>query len=118
MSQINQVSGDPSKNGQAVTSMIIGIVGLVSPVFFPIFFVIPFVGWILSIICDVVLIVGSIVGLILGVKGKKSQNRGMAIAGIVLCSIVLGLYVIAPIIFIVGMIFFGFSLFGGLMLTS
>ena len=30
-----------------------------------------------------------IVGLILGIKGLKSENRGMAIAGIVLCSLTL-----------------------------
>ncbi|MBI5871112.1 MAG: hypothetical protein HZB44_09235 [Actinobacteria bacterium] len=29
----------------------------------------------------------NIVGLVLGIKGRKSRNRGMAIAGVVLCII-------------------------------
>ena len=57
--------------GKAIASLVLGIIGLIAwfiPLFgFPIF----------------------LVGLIVGIKDMKSQNRGLAIAGIVLCIIVL-----------------------------
>lgn len=116
MNQIMTPAGDPSKNGFAVVSMIIGIVGLVLILFFPIIFI-PVIGWIIAIVADLVVLISSIIGLILGVKGKQSQNRGIAIAGIVLCSIVLVLYII-PLIIFIGFLFFGLTLFGGLGISS
>jgi len=61
--------GDATKNGKATTGLVLGIVGLIA-------WFIPLVGAPITII-----------GLIFGIKGLKSLKRGMAIAGIVLCSI-------------------------------
>jgi len=61
--------GDASKNGKATTSLVLGIIGLIA-------WFIPLIGAPITII-----------GLIFGIKGLKSLKRGVAIAGIVLCSI-------------------------------
>jgi len=109
-------TGDLSKNGFAVTSMVIGIVGLVLLLFFPVVFI-PFIGWIIAIFIDFAVLVSAVIGFILGLKGRASQNRGMAIAGIVLCSIVLVIYLI-PVIMLICVVFFGATFFGSLGLMS
>lgn len=58
-----------SYNGKALTSMILGIVGLFA--------------WCLPIVGVPI----GIIGLILGINSIKSSNKNMAIAGIVLCII-------------------------------
>ena len=67
MNATNQNSG----GGKAIASLVLGIIGLIA-------WLIPLFGLPISI-----------VGLILGIKDMKSHNRGLAIAGIVLC--ILGL---------------------------
>lgn len=62
--------------GKAVASLVLGVVGLVA-------WLIPFFGLPITI-----------TGLIMGIKDVKSQNRGLAIAGIVLSSIFLCLTLI------------------------
>jgi len=62
--------------GKAIASLVLGIVGTV--------------GWCLPIVGLPV----TITGLVLGIKDLDSRNRGMAIAGVVLCSIGLLLSVI------------------------
>lgn len=52
--------------GKAIAALVLGIVGLFA-------WLIPLIGFPVTI-----------VGLILGVLGMKSENRGMAIAGVVL----------------------------------
>lgn len=53
----------------AVAALVLGIIGLIA--------------WLLPILGYPV----TIVGLVLGIKSVKSEKRGMAIAGIVMCSI-------------------------------
>jgi hypothetical protein len=73
-------------SGQAVTSLVLGIVSIV------IAFV-PCLGF--------AAIVTGIVGLVMGILGRKSVSRhGMAVTGIVLSSIGLGLVVLAAIFWI------------------
>lgn len=55
--------------GMAIASLVLGLIGLGG-------WCIPIVGLPLTVI-----------GLVLGIKGLRSPNRGMAIAGIVLCSL-------------------------------
>jgi len=55
--------------GKAIASMVIGIICLLA--------------WCLPI-CGIPL---TIVGLVLGIQDLKSPNRGMAIAGVVMCAI-------------------------------
>ena len=70
------MTGDATKNGKAVTSLVLGIVGVITA------FIPSGVGAILTFIV-------AIIGIIFGIKGLKSLKRGIAIAGIVLCSLVL-----------------------------
>jgi hypothetical protein len=56
-------------NGEAIASMVLGILGIFA--------------WLIPIIGAPI----TIVGLILGVKGLKSSNRDMALAGVVMCII-------------------------------
>jgi hypothetical protein len=65
-----------SGGGKAIASLVLGIIGLIA-------WFIPLFGLPISL-----------VGLILGIKDMKSQNRGLAIAGIVLCIIGLVLTII------------------------
>ena len=74
----NQFINDTNK-GKATASMVLGICSLIA--------------WCLPILG----IPCSIVGLTLGLKSKDSSNRGMAIAGIVMSSIGLGLSLINSI---------------------
>ena len=70
----NEVYSQPvveEKKGLSITSMILGIVGLLA-------WCIPLLGF---PVC--------ITGLILGIIGIKKGGKGMAIAGIILCSITL-----------------------------
>ena len=70
----NEVYSQPvveEKKGLSLTSMILGIVGLLA-------WCIPLLGF---PVC--------ITGLILGIIGIKKGGKGMAIAGIILCSITL-----------------------------
>ena len=69
----NEVYSQPveEKKGLSLTSMILGIAGFLA-------WCIPLVGF---PVC--------ITGLILGIIGIKKGGRGMAIAGIILCSITL-----------------------------
>jgi len=62
-------TGDASKNGKATTGLVMGIIGLIA--------------WFIPIIGAPI----TIIGLIFGIKGLKSLKRGVAITGIVLCSI-------------------------------
>lgn len=59
------------KKGMSIASMILGLVGLVA-------WCLPIVGFPVTI-----------AGLVLGILGIKKGGKGMAIAGIVLCSITL-----------------------------
>lgn len=52
--------------GKAIASLVLGIIGMVA-------WVIPLFG-----------IPTTVVGLVLGIKGLKSQNKGMAVAGVTL----------------------------------
>lgn len=61
--------GDVSKNGRAITGLILGIIGMVA--------------WFIPIIGAPIVIIG----LIFSIKGLKSLKHGMAVTGIVLCSI-------------------------------
>lgn len=64
---MTEVSSNLEKHsGKAVASLVLGLVGLLA-------WFIPLFGLPISI-----------VGLVMGIKGKRSKNRGMAIAGIVL----------------------------------
>ncbi len=67
-------------NGKAAASMVLGIIGLVAW-FIPLFGV-PI----------------SVTGLVLGIVGLKSSKQGMAIAGIIMCVIELGLNVMSSFI--------------------
>ena len=60
---------DASKNGKAVTSLVLGIIGLAA-------WFIPLFGLPITII-----------GLVKGIKGLESEKRGIAIAGVVICII-------------------------------
>lgn len=72
--------------GQAVTSLVLGIISIV-------FTFIPCFGF--------VAIVTGIIGLIMGILGRKSVTRhGMAVTGIVLSAISLGLSVLFTIFYI------------------
>ncbi|HKW23226.1 MAG TPA: DUF4190 domain-containing protein [Ktedonobacterales bacterium] len=72
--------------GQAVTSLVLGIISIV-------FTFIPCFGF--------VAIVTGIIGLIMGILGRKSVTRhGMAVTGIVLSAISLGLSVLFTILYI------------------
>jgi hypothetical protein len=72
--------------GQAVTSLVLGIISIV-------FTFIPCFGFIA--------IVTGIIGLIMGILGRKSVTRhGMAVTGIVLSAISLGLSVLFTILYI------------------
>ena len=64
----------------AVAALVLGIIGLIA--------------WLLPILGYPV----TIVGLVLGIKSVKSEKRGMAIAGIVMCSIGLVLSLINSIL--------------------
>jgi len=69
IAQPNVMTDDASKNGKATTSLVLGIIGLVA-------WFIPLIGAPITII-----------GLISGIKGLKSLKRGLATAGIILCSL-------------------------------
>jgi hypothetical protein len=60
--------GSDERNSHAVTSLTLGIIGLV-----------------MALCCPLIGIICSIVGLVFGVTGLRSSKRGMAIAGII-CS--------------------------------
>ena len=62
-------AGDATKNGKATTGLVLGIIGLV--------------GWFIPIIGLPI----TIIGLVFSIKGLKSLKHGVAITGIVLCSI-------------------------------
>jgi hypothetical protein len=62
-------AGDASKNGKATTGLVLGIIGLIA--------------WFIPIIGAPI----TIIGLIFSIKGLKSLKHGVAITGIVLCSI-------------------------------
>ncbi|MBI2042479.1 MAG: DUF4190 domain-containing protein [Candidatus Nealsonbacteria bacterium] len=62
-------TGDAKKNGKATTGLVLGIIGLIA--------------WFIPIIGAPI----TIIGLIFSIKGLKSLKRGVAITGIVLCSI-------------------------------
>ena len=70
----------PEKKGQSIASMILGICGFLA-------WCIPLFGF---PVC--------VVGLVLGIVGIKKGGRGMAIAGIVMCSITLVLTLINSIL--------------------
>ena len=70
------MTGDATKNGKAVTSLVLGIVGVITA------FIPSGVGLLLTFIV-------AITGIIFGINGLKSLKHGVAIAGIVLCSLVL-----------------------------
>jgi len=79
------VPPDPGA-GQAVTSLVLGIVSIV-------FTFIPCFGF--------VSIVTGIIGLIMGILGRKSMTRhSMAVTGIVLSALSLGLSVLFTILYI------------------
>lgn len=66
----------PEKKGMSIASMVLGICG--------------FIAWCLPLIGYPV----TIVGLILGIIGIKKGAKGMAVAGIIMCSITLVLTII------------------------
>ena len=73
-------------SGQAVTSLVLGIISIV-------FTFIPCFGF--------VAIVTGIIGLIMGILGRKSVSRhGMAVTGIVLSAISLGLVVLFTVLYV------------------
>lgn len=72
----NQPPQKPERKGMSIASMVLGIVG--------------FLAWCLPILGYPV----TIVGLILGICGIKRGGKGMAIAGIICCSITLVLTLI------------------------
>ena len=63
----------PSGGGKAIASLVLGVLGLL--------------GWCIPLFG----LPMTITGLILGINDMKSRNRGMAIAGVVLCSLGLAL---------------------------
>lgn len=71
-------------DGKAIASLVLGLCNLL--------------GWCLPIIG----IPCGIVGLVLGIKGLKSSKRGMAIAGVVLCSITLALTLLNSVLGVIG----------------
>jgi hypothetical protein len=72
--------------GQAVTSLVLGIISIV-------FAFIPCFGF--------VSLVTGIIGLVMGILGRKSVTRhGMAVTGIVLSAISLGLLVLTTIFWV------------------
>ena len=72
-------------DAKAITSLVLGIVGMVS-------WLIPVLGLPIPVI-----------GLIRGIRGVKSNKRGMAITGIVLCSIGLVLSIFYILVLFMGM---------------
>lgn len=58
-----------TKSGKSIVALVLGIIGLIA--------------WIIPIIGVPI----TIVGIVLGIKSLNSKNRGLAIAGIVLCII-------------------------------
>jgi hypothetical protein len=73
-------------SGQAVTSLVLGIISIV-------FTFIPCFGF--------VAIATGIIGLIMGILGRKSVSRhGMAVTGIVLSAISLGLVVLFTVLYV------------------
>lgn len=62
---------DEKNGGKAIASLILGGIGIFA-------WCLPFLGYPVTI-----------VGLVLGILGLKSPRRGIAIAGIVLCSVFL-----------------------------
>lgn len=83
-------------SGQAVTSLILGIVGTVFGL----------MAWIFCL-AFIPIILG-IVGFIMGILGLKSKSRhGMAVAGLILSTIAVAL----PVIFIVLLVIFNAALF-------
>lgn len=71
MDNVSEVPQVKDRKGMALASMILGLVGIVV--------------WLLPILGVPV----TIIGLILGILGVKSSRKGMAIAGIILCSLFL-----------------------------
>lgn len=67
-------------NGMSIASMVLGIIG--------------FIAWCLPVAGFPV----TIIGIVLGVIGMKKGGRGMAIAGIIMCSITLLLTLINSIL--------------------
>lgn len=65
----SESSADPSANGKAIASLILGICGTIA-------WLLPLVGYPVTI-----------VGLVLGIKGLKSEKRGMALAGLILSAV-------------------------------
>ena len=68
------------EKGMSIASMVLGIVG--------------FIAWCLPIAGYPV----TIVGIVLGVRGMKKGGKGMAIAGIIMCTITLVLTLINSIL--------------------
>ena len=66
-------SPEPSRRGMAIASMVLGICGLLA-------WLLPCIG-----------LPATVTGLILGILSRRGTARGMAVAGIVLCSIGLAL---------------------------
>lgn len=66
-----QEAPQQNKSGSAIASLVLGIIGIIA-------WILPLVGFPVTI-----------VGLVLGFKGKSSDKKGLAIAGIVLCIITL-----------------------------
>ena len=82
-SQMNNPYNQPQyeqPDGKAIAALVLGLCNLL--------------GWCLPIIG----IPCGIVGLVMGIKGLKSSKKGMAIAGIVLCSITLALSLLNSIL--------------------
>lgn len=70
--------------GKATASMVLGILALT-------------IGW-----CSMIIAVPmAITGLILGIVDRRGANRGYAKAGIIMCSISLGLHVLIVVVVIV-----------------
>lgn len=86
----------PESNGLALTSMILGIAGIV--VFFLLICCSPMVGGIVALPV-------AIVGLVLGIKAKKKeQKKGMWLTGIICSAIALAIAVIVITIALVSLI--------------
>ncbi|WP_294409899.1 hypothetical protein [uncultured Ruminococcus sp.] len=86
-SQMNNPYNQPQyeqPDGKAIAALVLGLCNLL--------------GWCLPIIG----IPCGIVGLVMGIKGLKSSKKGMAIAGIVLCSITLALSLLNSILGVIG----------------
>lgn len=73
-------SQPPEKKGMSIASMVLGICGFVA-------WCIPLIGYPVTI-----------VGLILGIVGRKKGGKGMALAGIIMCSITLAFTLINSIV--------------------